>query len=237
MNNLAQLCKEQFGLSLSISQITAFKIYQDELIIWNKKFNLTAIQSPEEIINKHFLDSLSCSRVFHPAATDSLIDIGTGAGFPGIPLKIAFSELRLTLVDSVNKKVEFCRHLVTRLSLKNVDVISARAEEIGQDPNYREKYDWAVSRAVAALPTLVEYLLPLVKIAGTVIAQKGKGAVKESQNAKLAIQELGGELIKIQPVSLPTVREERFLIVIQKINPTPIKYPRRTGVPAKKPFL
>ncbi len=236
MNYLSQMCKSLYGIHLSSSQSEAFEIYQKELIVWNERINLTAIRSPDEIINKHFLDSLSCSLVFQPTNGNTLIDIGTGAGFPGIPLKIVFSEINLTLVDSVHKKTEFCHHLISLLNLSNVEVITARAEEIGQDARYREKYDWAVARAVAGLPTLAEYLLPLIKINGTAIAQKGKGAKSELEMAKSAINELGGVLEKIERVNLSSIDEERYLIVIKKIANTPAKYPRRTGAPLKKPL-
>ena len=165
-----------------------------------------------------------------------LIDIGTGAGFPGIPLKIFFPTMQLTLVESVGKKAGFCSHIVDKLGLTQVEVLTLRAEEAGQLPKHREKYDWAVARAVASLPILLEYLLPLVKIGGSMLAQKGESAHSEAQSAEKASRILGGRLKHIIPVTLPGVVEERFLVVYDKIAATPAQYPRRVGVPAKLPL-
>ena len=224
------------GIRLTPHQVSAFEIYEHELLEWNEMYNLTAIRDVEGIRTKHFLDSLTCMIEMRDSPPKRLIDIGTGAGFPGIPLKIINPNLRLTLVESVGKKANFCNHIVDVLNLDHVEVLSNRAEEIGQMPNHRESYDWAVARAVAALPILVEYLLPLVKVGGSVLAQKGENGPLEAHSAEKACQMLGGRLKKITPINLPGVVEQRFLIVIQKVAATPPKYPRRVGIPSKSPL-
>jgi len=224
------------GLRLSEAQLGAFKVYEEELMIWNEKMNLTAIRESGQIRSKHFLDSLTCMLVWGDNRPASLIDVGTGAGFPGIPLKIVMPQLKLTLVESVGKKVSFCEHIISRLNLDKVDVIKARAEELGQDQKYREKYDWAVARAVANLPILVEYLIPLVRIGGGVIAQKGESGPAEVHKADSAIHILGGHIRQLLPIALPGVVEERYLIVIDKKAATPKTFPRHVGIPTKKPL-
>ena len=162
--------------------------------------------------------------------------MGTGAGFPGIPLKILYPNLKLTLVEFVGKKAIFCQHIVDALGLENVDVIQARAEDIGQDINHREKYDWAVARAVANLNVLSEYLLPLVEIGGSMLAQKGESAPAEAQSAEEAMKLLGGKLKQLIPVNLPGVADDRYLVVVEKVAATPPKYPRKPGIAAKTPL-
>ncbi len=228
--------QSMLGLRLTPSQMDQFKLYEQELLDWNARFNLTAIRNPEEIRTKHFLDSLTCTLALREAPPARLIDVGTGAGFPGIPLKIVQPSLRLTLVESVGKKAGFCRHVTQTLHLDRVDVVQARAEEVGQMAAHREQYDWAVARAVAALPVLVEYLLPLVKVGGKVLAQKGESGPAEAHAAEKALQILGGRLRQVIPVTLPGVAEDRYLVVMDKIAATPSGYPRRPGVPAHKPL-
>jgi 16S rRNA (guanine527-N7)-methyltransferase len=224
------------GISLDRTQMRAFESYLEFLLEWNQRINLTAITDPGEIWVKHFLDSLSCFKAI-PAGEDlRIIDVGTGAGFPGIPIKIAVPEIRLTLVEAAGKKAEFCRLLSARLQLSDVTILHARAEEAGCDPETREQYDWAVARAVAGLPVLAEYLLPLVKVGGRALAQKGESGPAEAESAAGAMQILGGRLEKILPVELPGILEKRFLILMEKQTPTPAKYPRRAGAPAKKPL-
>lgn len=165
---------------------------------------------------------------------ERIIDIGTGAGFPGLPIKIVYPSVALTLVDSVGKKVDFCRHIAQKLGLENVDIIQRRAEELGQLPEHREQYDWAVARAVAVLPVLVEYMLPLVRVEGGMIAMKGESAPAEAHSADNALRLLGGRLKQLVPVTLPGVADERYLVVVDKVVATPLQYPRRVGIPAKR---
>ena len=224
------------GIQLTPRQLAAFKTYEEHLLEWNQKINLTAIRDVEGIRSKHFLDSATCMLAWHDRPPDRLIDIGTGAGFPGIPLKILMPRLHLTLVDSVGKKLDFCRHIVDVLRLENVTCLQARAEELGQSPQHREQYDWAVARAVASLPVLAEYLLPLVRVGGGMLALKGETGPAEAHSAGGAIHILGGNIRQLIPVLLPGVTEERFLVVVDKISATPPGYPRRVGLPAKRPI-
>ncbi len=225
------------GLRLGPRQLAAFERYEEELLSWNEKFNLTAIRDREGIRTKHFLDSLSCLLVVRDNPNARLVDVGTGAGFPGIPLKIAVPSFQLTLVESVGKKADFCRHVVDALALEKVDVLTCRAEEMGLAPEYREHYDWAVARAVANLPVLAEFLLPLVKIGGSMLAQKGESGPAEAHKAEKAVHLLGGRLRTLQKINLPGVAEDRYLVVVDKIAATPPGYPRRAGMPAKKPII
>ena len=236
MEKLAQDAQALFNLHITARQAAAFTAFEKELLEWNQKFNLTAIRDVESIRTKHFLDSLSCVLAWKSTPPIHLIDVGTGAGFPGIPLKILYPNLKLTLVESVGKKVKFCQHIVQVLGLENVEVVQARAEDLGQDPKYREKYDWAVARAVANLNVLSEYLVPLVKIGGTVLAQKGESGPAEAQSAEHAMKVLGGKLKQLIPVNLPGVVDDRYLILIDKIAATPPKYPRKPGIPTKQPL-
>jgi 16S rRNA (guanine527-N7)-methyltransferase len=236
MQELTQATQRQLGLRLSRTQLSALSLYERELIDWNTRFNLTAIRDPQEIHIKHFLDSLTCLVALRESSLGRLIDIGTGAGFPGIPLKIIYPKMQLTLVESVGKKAEFCRHVVKILDLQGVEVVQERAEALGQDPTYREQYDWAVARAVAILPVLAEYLLPLVRVGGSMLAMKGESGPVEAHNAEHSVRVLGGHLRQLLPVTLPGVAEERYLVVIDKVAATPIGYPRKVGVPAKRPL-
>ena len=242
MDRLVQLAKQITGVVLSASQAAKFELFERELIAWNERFNLTAISDPEGIRVKHFLDSLTCLPLMIESAPGSkgrpgrLVDIGTGAGFPGIPLKIALPNLHVTLVESTGKKVDFCRYMIQSLDLKDIEAVQARAEDLGQLPDHREQYNWAVARAVAGLPALVEYLLPLVKVGGVVLAQKGASGPAEAAAAEQALRLTGGRIRHLRQVTLPGVVEERYIVVIDKIAGTPDKYPRRVGVPTKKPL-
>jgi 16S rRNA (guanine527-N7)-methyltransferase len=236
MEKLKQAAQQLYGIVLSPRQIASFERYENELIEWNSRFNLTAVRDPEGIRVKHFLDSISCMTVMKDPAPGQMIDIGTGAGFPGIPLKIMLPNLRLTLVESVGKKADFCRHVVEVLGLDQVKIVQARAEELGLSATHRERYDWVLARAVANMPTLSEYLLPLARVGGAVLAQKGESGPAEVQSAQRAISVLGGRLRKMSKVNLPGIVEDRYLIVIDKAAATPPGYPRRVGLPSKKPI-
>jgi 16S rRNA (guanine527-N7)-methyltransferase len=236
MEELVKSARELVGIRLSPAQLAALELYERELIDWNLRFNLTAIDEPEKIRTKHFLDSLTCLMVMRDIAMERVIDVGTGAGFPGIPLKIVCPSMRLTLVESVGKKANFCRHVTELLGLTGVEVLQARAEEVGQMPAQREKYDWAIARAVSAMPVLAEYLLPLVRVGGRMLAMKGENAPGETHSAEHALRVLGGHLRRLVPVSLPGIADERYLVLVDKVAATPSGYPRRVGLPAKKPI-
>ncbi|HJR80472.1 MAG TPA: 16S rRNA (guanine(527)-N(7))-methyltransferase RsmG [Anaerolineales bacterium] len=236
METLARDAQALFNVHLSGRQVAALTTYEKELLEWNRKFNLTAIRDAESIRTKHFLDSFSCVLAWKGAPPSQLIDVGTGAGFPGVPLKILYPNLKLTLVESVGKKAMFCQHIVRVLGLEQVEVIQARAEDLGQNLRHREKYDWAVARAVANLNVLSEYLIPLVKIGGAILAQKGESGPAEAQSAENAMGLLGGKLKQLIPVHLPGVADDRYLIVVEKVAATPPKYPRKPGIPMKQPL-
>lgn len=236
MEKLTQEFHALTGSTLSHQQLAALEVYQQELTAWNAIHNLTAIRESGEVRVKHFLDSLSACLVMHGSRLDRVIDIGTGAGFPGLPLKILYPQMQLTLVESIGKKTAFCEHIIAKLGLERVDVIQLRAEELGRLGLHREQYDWAVARAVAALPVLLEYLLPLVRVDGRVLAMKGESGPAEAQTAENAAQILGGHLRQLQQLTLPGVVEERYLVVVDKVAATPEKYPRRVGIPAKRPL-
>lgn len=235
---LVDTVRSMLGFDLSKEKVAALRIYEQELIEWNEKVNLTAICDPEGIRVKHFLDSLTILKAWERTLPpERLVDVGTGAGFPGLVLKLVWPTTQVTLVESVGKKADFCRHIVARLGLEQVTVLSERAEMIGQDPAHRHAYDLAVARAVARMPTLMEYLLPLVHRNGKVMAMKGETAPAETHSAIQAMQMLGGKLHKLVHIELPGVVEERFIVVVDKVARTPEEYPRRTGVPAKNPLL
>src|SRR5690349_5005983 len=236
METLARDAKALFNVHLSGRQVLALHTYEKELLEWNQKFNLTAIRDAESIRTKHFLDSFSCVLAWKASPPNQLIDVGTGAGFPGIPLKILYPNLKLTLVESVGKKAMFCQHIVRVLGLDQVDVIQCRAEDLGQKAEHREKYEWAVARAVANLNVLSEYLIPLVRVGGAMLAQKGENGPAEAQSAEEAMQLLGGKLKQLIPVNLPGVADDRYLVVVDKIAATPPKYPRKPGIPMKQPL-
>ncbi len=236
MENLARAAKQLFGIHLTGRQMVALVTFERELLAWNQKYNLTAVRDPEGIRVKHFLDSFSCVLAWKENPPKHLVDVGTGAGFPGIPLKILYPSMQLTLVESVGKKTAFCRHMVETLKLEEVAVITARAEELGQLPAHRETYDWTVARAVANLSVLAEYLLPLARIGGAMLAQKGQAGPAEAHKAEKAFGLLGGRMRQLIPLTLPGVVEERYLVIVDKVAATPPQYPRKTGTPAKKPL-
>lgn len=236
MEKLVQDAQSLFNVHLTGRQVNALSTFERELIEWNKKFNLTAIRDSAGIRTKHFLDSFSCVLAWKANAPANLIDIGTGAGFPGIPLKIIYPNTKVTLVESVGKKVKFCQHIISLLNLEGVQVIKARAEDLGQMHEHREHYQWVIARAVAKMNVLAEYLLPLVQVGGMMLAQKGENGPAETHAAESAVKLLGGEVRQLLPLTLPGVVEERYLVIIEKVAATPQDYPRQPGAPAKKPL-
>lgn len=228
---------QEIGLNLTDKQLDLFQRYYDLLLEWNEKINLTAITEPREVAIKHFIDSLSCLSVLDIPVGASVVDIGTGAGFPGIPLKIYRPDLKITLMDSLNKRINFLNLTIDTLGLSDIQAVHARAEDFGQNPIYREKFDFAISRAVARLVVLVEYCLPPVKVNGYFISQKGPDMQDEATEAGKAIKTLGGHLQKLENLYLPILKDGRSIIVIKKDNTTPKAYPRKAGTPSKKPLL
>ncbi len=232
--NLLATTAAAWGHPLSSAQLDQFGVYAVELRRWNERVNLTAITDEPGIVTRHFLDSLRCANSWG-AAPGNLVDIGAGAGFPGLPLKILRPELQLTLVESIAKKAAFLRYMVDTLGLNDVEIVVARAEAVGRTPAQREHYDLVVARAVAELRVLAEYCLPLCRIGGRFLAPKGARIEDELRAALPAITQLGGRLVGIEPVELPEL-EPRSLVVIEKISRTPPQYPRAPGVPAKRPL-
>ena len=225
---------KQIGIELKEEQLEKFYLYMNILLEWNEKINLTAITNEEEIILKHFVDSLTINKYIEEGK--SIIDVGTGAGFPGIPIKILREDLKVTLLDSLNKRINFLNEVIEKLDLKNIECIHGRAEEFGKNKNYREKYDLATSRAVANMSTLSEYLIPCVKVGGKVLAMKGDKAEEELEEAKKAIKLLGGKVENIDNFYLPDSDIKRNIIIIKKIEKTERKFPRKPGTPAKEPI-
>jgi len=226
------------GLVLTPQQCEQFQVYYQELIDWNRRLNLTAITDYVEVQVKHFLDSLTVVLALkHPLPEGMrLIDVGTGAGIPGIPLKILLPDIQLVLLDATRKKATFLEHIARRLEIKNAEIVAGRAEVVAHRPEYRQRFDLTLSRAVADLPALVELTLPFCAIGGRFIAQK-KGEIREEvQTAQRAISILGGELAEVKKVALPEFGDERWLVVIDKVRETPAPYPRRPGLPAKRPL-
>lgn len=226
--------EKYFDFHFSVEQLEQFFAYMNLLIEWNEKMNLTAIVEPNEIILKHFIDSITILKEIDN--NSKIIDVGTGAGFPGVPLSIMNPTLKITLADSLNKRLIFLQEVVNQLGLKNIEIIHARAEELGKNKKYRENFDVATSRAVANLSTLSEYLIPLVKVGGKIISMKAGGAQEEIEAAKKAIKILGGKIEGIEEFKLPQTEIERTIILIKKEEHTPNKYPRKAGVPSKEPI-
>jgi len=230
---------QKIGINLNKEQIKIFSQYLELLIQWNQKINLTSLKTPQEIIIKHFLDSISCIKVFDKYIDIegiSIIDVGTGAGFPGIPIKIVCPSISLSLLEARKKKTIFLEKIVEEMNFQRVEILNGRAEAFGKCPDYREKYDIALSRAVALLSTLSEYCLPLIRVGGLFVAQKGRSYKEEIDKALKTVQLLGGELIGVENVRIPFINQERYLLVIKKIKDTPSKYPRKEGLPQKRPL-
>ena len=225
---------EKLNLTLTEEQIEKFYNYMNLLIEWNKKINLTAIVEPKDIILKHFIDSLTIEKYIKKGET--IIDVGTGAGFPGIPLKIAREDLKITLADSLNKRINFLNEVINKLDLKNIEIIHTRAEELGKNKKYREKFDIATSRAVANMSTLSEYLIPFIKVEGKCICMKSSDIDTELENAKKAINILGCKIESKDKFDLPNSDLGRSVIILRKVKNTPSKFPRKAGTPAKEPI-
>ncbi len=224
------------GLSLSEEQFMQFIKYYELLVEKNRVMNLTAITDFNEVVQKHFLDSLSLVKVLDMGRIEKILDMGTGAGFPGIPIKIAFPDCSVTLIDSVNKKIEFIKEASAEIGLHNIEAVHGRVEDLGHAPAYREQYDLVVSRAVAALPALAEYCLPFVKIGGDFLSYKSVKVDEELSAGKKAIQVLGGKLERDVRFQLPGTDMERAFLLIKKEKPCPKKYPRKAGTPTKTPI-
>ncbi len=220
---------------LSDEEIGKFYTYMNLLLEWNEKINLTAITEPKEVILKHFIDSITINKYINKE--DNVMDMGTGAGFPGIPLKIICPNISFSLVDSLNKRILFLEDVCQKLGLEKIECIHARAEELAKNKAYREKHMVVTSRAVARLSTLLEYMLPFVKIGGRCICMKGANIQEELKEADKAINILGGEIETVEKFFLPDTDMERNIIIIKKIKDTPSVYTRKAGTPAKQPIM
>mgnify|MGYP004500690935 FL=1 len=226
---------KDINVEINDEEINEFSLYMDLLLEWNEKINLTAITEKNEIILKHFIDSLTIYKYIKE--NDKIADVGTGAGFPGIPLAIMKNKNEVILVDSLNKRINFLNEVIQKIELENVIAIHSRAEDLGKDKKYREKFDIVTSRAVANLTVLVEYLLPLVDVGGYCICMKGPNIEEELNQSKFAIRTLGGKIEKVEKIILPDSDFERNIVIIKKEQYTDKRYPRKAGMPLKNPLL
>lgn len=233
-----RLCKglDSLGIKYNDEMILQFQTFYNMLIEKNKVMNLTSITELGEVIEKHFLDSVSIIKAYNIESVNDIIDVGTGGGFPGIPLKIVFPHLNITLLDSLNKRIQFLDEVVSELNLENVTTCHGRAEDFGRDELYREKYDLCVSRAVANLSSLSEYCLPFVKVGGHFVSYKSGNSDEEIVSSKGAIKKLSGKIVKIERFNLPESDISRSFILIKKYEKMSDKYPRKSGMPTKKPL-
>lgn len=236
MENQFQKDLQELQISLTDRQLSQFQTYYEMIVDWNEKINLTAITERAEVEKKHFVDSLSLIRACDLSGDLSLIDVGTGAGFPGIPLKIAFPNLKITLLDSLNKRILFLNRVIEELNLSDINTVHGRAEDFSKENLLREKFDICVSRAVANMTTLSEYCIPYVKVGGCFVSYKSEKVTEELVGAEAAIRVLGGAVQRQVEFHLPDSDIYRNLVVIEKKKPTPKKYPRKAGLPAKEPL-
>ena len=229
---------EKMGIFLTSYQMEMFRDYHSELVEWNKRINLTGINDFEEVQIKHFLDSLTVATVIRNMKKNlKIADIGTGAGLPGIPLKIVFPDMYLTLIEATLKKARFLEEVASKLRLKDIEIIAERAETVAHDIKHREKFDVAVSRAVASMPSLAEMMLPFCNIGGCCIVQKKGDINREVEQSQRAIALMGGRLREVKPVEIKELSDARWLVVIDKVQSTPENYPRRPGMPEKRPII
>ncbi len=236
MSTLADEAAAWVDVTLTPDQEAQFAYYAGELALWNTHTNLTAITDADGVRVRHFLDSLTVARAVPMTPGLRLIDVGTGAGFPGLPLRIAYPDIKLTLLETTGKKVAFLQSLVDTFAFDDVTLIKARAEDAGQDAAHRDAYDLVLARAVARLPSLLEYLLPFARVGGVCIAMKGRTAKTEAADSQQALATLGGRIKGIETVELPGLDEPHYLVVVEKIAPTPGDYPRQAGTPTRKPL-
>ena len=236
MENKFEKGLKELGITLSSEQREQFDKYYELLVEWNKVMNLTGITEYDEVNLKHFIDSLSIVRVIDMNSVKRMVDVGTGAGFPGIPLKIAFPDTEILLLDSLNKRVKFLNEVISQLGLKKITAVHGRAEELAKNKSYREGFDLCVSRAVANLSTLCEYCLPFVGITGYFCSYKSADSDKEIKNSENAVKILGGEIKSVDKFNLPGTDMGRAIVNVEKIKNTPKKYPRKAGLPAKEPL-
>jgi 16S rRNA (guanine527-N7)-methyltransferase len=227
------------GLSLTPAQLQQFAEYRELLLDWNQRINLTSITDPQDVLTRHFLDSLACLFAIPPAEQNRrlrLLDVGSGAGFPGLPLQIVFPDWQVTLLEATGKKVRFLETVIASLGLRQARAIQGRAEELAHDPQHRARYDVVTARGLAALPTLLEYCLPFCHPGGLIIAPKKGEISAEVEQGKRAAAILGGRYIETHPFSLPGLEDQRALVVFQATRGAPLQYPRRAGIPAKQPL-
>ena len=223
-------------MTLTEKQIEQFEKYYELLVEWNKVMNLTGITEFDEVMQKHFVDSVAAAKYVEMEKVNSLIDVGTGAGFPGIPLKIVYPHLQVTLLDSLNKRIKFLNEVVDNLGLTGIETVHGRAEDVAKKAEYREQFDLSVSRAVANLASLTEYCLPFVKVGGKFVSYKSVAVDEEIVQSKKAVYVLGGEIGKVEKFNLPGSDMERALVMVEKKRSTPKKYPRKAGMPTKEPL-
>jgi len=236
MSNLLKNNLDRMNIKVTENQIKQFDQYYEMLVEWNKVMNLTAITEYDEVIVKHFSDSLSIVKMQDMQQDMKIIDIGTGAGFPGIPLKIVFPDLQMTLLDSLNKRVKFLNAVIENLGLNNIETLHGRAEDFARRKEYRETYDMCVSRAVANLSTLSEYCIPYIRVGGIFISYKSGEIEQEADKSKKSVKILGGDIIKVEKFNLTDTEIGRSFVKIEKNKETPKEYPRKAGIPAKDPL-